>query len=185
MNIQNINWDEVPEMLSLEQVRKLIHVSKKTARLLLDNEIPCVVKAKTTHKYCVEKQDLIDYLGAHSGAHKLIDDTKKRTCYTRLFTSTIPGPFKKRMAFYFSSEFAEYPELLRIRDVAKMIGYCKEQIGEWANEGLIKYVTVSNVRYVSKSNLIVFLCTEDFDSVCRKSKWHKQHIEIFREWKKS
>ena len=183
MNTQDINWDKVPETLSLEQVRKLIHISKRVAKELLDNEIPCVVKAKTTHKYCVEKQDLIDYLGAHSGAHKLIDNTKKRTCYTRLFTSTIPGPFKKRMAFYFTAEFAEYPELLRIRDVSNMIGYCKEQIGEWVNEGLIQYVTISNVRYVSKSNLITFLCTEDFDSVFRKSQWHKKHIEVFKAWK--
>ncbi|MCQ2503055.1 MAG: hypothetical protein MJ084_04860 [Saccharofermentans sp.] len=59
--------------------------------------------------------------------------------------------------------------LIRVRDVAEMIGYCKEQVGEWANEGLIQYVTISNIRYVSKSNLIHFLCTEDFDSVSEVS----------------
>ncbi|MBQ6018024.1 MAG: helix-turn-helix domain-containing protein [Clostridiales bacterium] len=184
MNTENINWDEVPDTLSLEQIRKLIHVSKRVAKTLLDTEIPCIQKARTTHKYYVDKQDLIDYLGTHSGTHYQISNTKKRSCNSRLFTSDIPEYFKGRMAFYFRSEFADYPELIRIRDVAQMTGYCKEQIGEWANEGLIGFVVISNVRYINKSNLIDFLCTEDFDSVYRKSKWHKQHIEIFREWKK-
>lgn len=185
MNTQNINWDKVPETLSLEQFRKLVHVSKRVAKELLDTEIPCVIQAKTTHKYTVYKQDLINYLGAHPGAHFPHVTTRTRYSNTRLFPSAIPELFKKRMAFYLTSEFVDHPELIRIRDVAEMIGYGKEQVGEWANEGLIQYVTISNIRYVSKSNLIHFLCTEDFDSVCRKSKWHKQHIEIFREWKKS
>ncbi len=184
MNTQNINWDEVPETLSLEQFRKLVHVSKRVAKELLDTEIPCVIQAKTTHKYTLFKRDLINYLGAHPGAQFPNGATRIRRSNTRLFPSTIPVVFKKRMEFYFTSEFADYPELIRIRDVAEMIGYGKEQIGEWTNEGMIRYVTISNVRYVCKSNLILFLCTEDFDSVCRKSKWHKQHIEIFREWKK-
>lgn len=183
MNTENINWDEVPETLSLEQIRKLIHVSKRVAKTLLDTEIPCIKKAKTTHKYYVDKQDLIDYLGTHSGTHYQNSVTKKRCCYTRLFTSDIPSFFKRRMAFYFTSEFADYPELIRIRDVAKMIGYSKEQIGEWVNEGMIRFVVISNVRYVSKSNLIDFLCTEDFDSVFRKSQWHKNTIETLRKWK--
>ena len=159
--------------------------AKESQKKLLDTEIPCVIQAKTTHKYTVYKQDLINYLGAHPGAHFPRVTTRTRYSNTRLFPSAIPELFKKRMAFYLTSEFVDRPELIRIRDVAEMIGYGKEQVGEWANEGLIQYVTISNIRYVSKSNLIHFLCTEDFDSVCRKSKWHKQHIEIFREWKKS
>lgn len=76
MNTENINWDEVPDTLSLEQIRKLIHVSKRVAKTLLDTEIPCIHKARTTHKYYVDKQDLIDYLGTHSGTHYQISNTK-------------------------------------------------------------------------------------------------------------
>ena len=74
MNTENINWDEVPDTLSLEQIRKLIHVSKRVAKTLLDTEIPCIHKARTTHKYYVDKQDLIDYLGTHSGTHYQISN---------------------------------------------------------------------------------------------------------------
>ena len=183
MNTKNINWDEVPETLSLEQFRKLIHVSKRAAKTLLDTEIPCVILAKTTHKYIIYKQDLINYLGVHPGVHFLNETARIRHSNSRLFPSNIPEVFKRRMAFYFTSAFAKCPELIRIRDVAEMIGYSKEQVGEWANEGLLPNVTISNIRYVSKSNLIRFLCTEDFDSVIRKSQWHKDVIEVFKEWK--
>lgn len=183
MNTNNINWAKVPETLSLEQVRKLLHVSKRTAKTLLDTEIPCVRLAKTTHKYLVNKQDLIEYLGTHPGTDYRYLLSVDRTCNSRLFTSTIPRNLKMRMAFYLRSEFKEYPDLLKIKDIAGMIGYGKEQIGEWANEGVLPYITVSNVRYVTKSNLIDFLCTEECDSIYRKSQWHKEHIEIFKEWK--
>ena len=43
MNTQNINWDKVPETLSLEQFRKLVHVSKRVAKELLDTEITMVI----------------------------------------------------------------------------------------------------------------------------------------------
>ena len=109
MNTQNINWDKVPETLSLEQFRKLVHVSKRVAKELLDTEIPCVIQAKTTHKYTVYKQDLINYLGAHPGAHFPHVTTRTRYSNTRLFPSAIPELFKKRMAFYLTSEFVDRP----------------------------------------------------------------------------
>ena len=37
MNIEGINWDKVPETLSLEQLYKLIHVSKRVAKALVEN----------------------------------------------------------------------------------------------------------------------------------------------------
>ncbi len=67
MNIEGINWDEVPETLSLEQLYKLIHVSKGIAQLLLVSKIPCVINDNATHKYTVKKRDLIKYLGTHLG----------------------------------------------------------------------------------------------------------------------
>ena len=45
MNIEGINWDEVPETLSLEQLYQLIHVSKRVAKSLVENEIPCIMLA--------------------------------------------------------------------------------------------------------------------------------------------
>ena len=40
--MNNINWDKVPDELTMEQFYKLCHVSKKTARYLLrSGKIPC------------------------------------------------------------------------------------------------------------------------------------------------
>ena len=61
MNIEGINWDEVPETLSLEQLYKLIHVSKWVAKALVENEIPCIKNDMGTHNYAISKRDLIEY----------------------------------------------------------------------------------------------------------------------------
>ena len=71
MNIEGINWDEVPETLSLEQLYQLIHVSKRVAKALVENEIPCIKNDKGTHNYSINKRDLIEYLGTHLGTHSL------------------------------------------------------------------------------------------------------------------
>jgi hypothetical protein len=89
------------------------------------------------------------------------------------------------MKLYFEKEFADCPDVLSVQDVSNMIGYDKTTIGNWLNERRLSKVRVSNVRYVNKNQLLDYLCSEDFDSVYRKSDWHKQHVEIFKQWKKS
>ena len=93
MNIEGINWDEVPETLSLEQLYKLIHVSKGIAQLLLVSKIPCVINDNATHKYTVKKRDLIKYLGTHSlRAVEIV-----RGANPRLLISDIPDSIKQKM----------------------------------------------------------------------------------------
>jgi hypothetical protein len=70
---EGINWDEVPETLSLEQLHQLIHVSKRVAKSLVENEIPCIKSDKETHNYSINKRDLIEYLGTHSLKWHYID----------------------------------------------------------------------------------------------------------------
>ena len=109
----------------------------------------------------------------------------ERFCNTRIFDTEIPELFKRRMKRYYENEFADQPDLLTVMDVVNLIGYEKTCVGKWVNEGKLRNVTISNVRYVSKAYLIDYLCTDEFDSIFRKTQWHKEHVEIFRKWKRS
>lgn len=109
----------------------------------------------------------------------------KNYCNSRLFESEIPEYFKMRMKLYYKNEFADWPDILCVQDVSNMIGYDKTTIGDWLNQRRISKVKISNVRYVNKDCLIDYLCSEVFDSVYRKSDWHKEHIKIFKQWKKA
>ena len=109
----------------------------------------------------------------------------EKTCYTRIFNTVIPELFKRRMKRYYEEEFAEQPDLLSVLDVANLTGYSKMFIGKLIQEGTLRSVTASRVRYINKALLIDYLCTDEFDSILRKTYWHKKHVAIFRKWKRS
>jgi len=54
---------EYPEILSSEQIRQILGISKRKASLLLNNgHIPCQISEKETRKYKIKREDLIAYL---------------------------------------------------------------------------------------------------------------------------
>ena len=60
MDYREINWDEVPDVISKELFRKLCHVSKRTAKYLLDSgKVPCKNTKQATHKYKISS--IIEY----------------------------------------------------------------------------------------------------------------------------
>ena len=59
----------LPQTLSGEQVRKVLHVSKRKCAWMLQNGmIPCKVRGKKTRCYSVERNDLIRFM-ANYDAH--------------------------------------------------------------------------------------------------------------------
>ncbi len=71
--MNNINWDKLPDELTMEQFYKLCHVSKKTARYLLrSGKIPCKYTGKRTHSYTIRKEDVIAFLKDREKALKTI-----------------------------------------------------------------------------------------------------------------
>ncbi len=54
---------EYPEILSSEQIRQILGISKRKASWLLNNgHIPCRISEKETRKYKIQREDLIAYL---------------------------------------------------------------------------------------------------------------------------
>ena len=54
---------EYPEILSSEQIRQILGISKRKASWLLNNgHIPCQISEKETRKYKIQREDLIAYL---------------------------------------------------------------------------------------------------------------------------
>lgn len=180
MNIEKINWDEVPETLSLEQLYKLIHVSKRVAQELLVYEIPCDINDNATHKYTVRKRDLIEYLGTHLGTHSLRTVKINRGPNPRILISDIPNSVKRRMSSILEAHLAGYPDLLKVKDISAITGYSRTTIGEWLRSGKMKYINVRNTYHVSKSILIEYMCSADYDSIYRKSQQHMILIELLK-----
>ena len=51
------------EIISLEQLYKMLHISKRKAAWMLQNGIiPCEIRNTPTHKYSVRKEDVLAYI---------------------------------------------------------------------------------------------------------------------------
>ena len=51
------------EIISLEQLYKMLHISKRKAAWMLQNGIiPCEIRNTPTHKYSVRKEDVLAYM---------------------------------------------------------------------------------------------------------------------------
>ena len=54
---------QYPEIMNKEQMRKVCHISKRTAHYLLQfNLIPHVCTGKKTRCYAIKKRDVIDFM---------------------------------------------------------------------------------------------------------------------------
>ncbi|MFR1343626.1 MAG: helix-turn-helix domain-containing protein [Anaerovoracaceae bacterium] len=60
---ESINWDDISDVIDKEQFYKICHISKSTARYLLQSgKVPCKYIGKRTRCYKIKKEDVIDYL---------------------------------------------------------------------------------------------------------------------------
>ncbi len=63
MNNEAINWDDVPDRITKDQLYRICYISKSTARYLLQSgKIPCYYTGKQTRCYQIKKEDVIAYL---------------------------------------------------------------------------------------------------------------------------
>ena len=58
-----INWDDIPDIITKDQLYQICHISKSTALYLLrSGKIPCEYTGKQTRCYKIKKEDVIAYL---------------------------------------------------------------------------------------------------------------------------
>ena len=60
LHMKSINWDEIPETITKDQFYRICHISKQTARFLLQSgKVPCKYSGKRTRCYTIKKNDVI------------------------------------------------------------------------------------------------------------------------------
>jgi len=184
----NMNeFSALPEILSLEDVRKFCHVSKRNARYYLQSGlIPCRISKQKTHCYSVTKEQLKSALQDFeesparfavpveiSGGGHFKDG--KVQALAMLNEQDVKTDFSK---IYYQNQLAELPDVMTTADVAKLTGYCTTAVNEWCNQGILPFLNMHPRRLIAKKNLLTFLLSKDYNSIARKSKKHLDDIRI-------
>ena len=186
------------EIISLEQLYKMLHISKRKAAWMLQNGIiPYEIRNTPTHKYSVRKEDVLAYM-AKSDREKRkeipvgIFNAKKTNNPRRTesqgsdcggyFDDTnykLRGKERARFKEMLEDLLSAVPDTLTVDEVAELTGYHRRTILRYVQRKYIYAVTIMGKYYISKSSIINYLATDKVFRNTQKSEWHEEMILLF------
>lgn len=160
--------ESLPEVLSGEQVRCILHISKRKCAWMLNNGfIKCQNTGKRTRKYTVLKEDLLEYIedskqhpehyvtpyGEFSAAD-YESENRRKYCRRFGFPSSLPEDFR----LWLETEFESVPDALTIPQIIAVTGYTDNSVDRWLRQGHLKFVQTQTTKIIAKDWLIDFYC---------------------------
>lgn len=190
INYSNLR-EEYPAIITLEQLYRICHISKRKGRWLLENGvIPCHDSGKRTRRFRIKLEDVITYLEDTANGKLTVavpsgifssnsTHAKQKKEQTLIDSFQFPG-FLQDAVHYYEKNFIKYPEALDTDMVSKMTGFGKNAVNNWIRTGRLK-VYCRMERIIPKSYLLKFCATPYYISICLQSPKHKEDILCLQE----
>ena len=150
-----------PSILSLEQVRCILHISKRKAAWLLQNgHIKCTIGEKKTRQYSVPRSELIKYI------EKCSEGNAPSIPYGIFSTQKIPSLRKEKaikisqttitnLKIELRAEWSKSPTVLTTTQAARLVGCSNDLINSWMKkEDGLRFVKAQNGVFTTKEWLI-------------------------------
>ena len=186
------------EIISLEQLYKMLHISKRKAAWMLQNGIiPCEIRNTPTHKYSVRKEDVLAYMEKSAREKRKeipvgIFNSKKTNNPRRTespdsdcggyFDDThykLRGKERARFKKMLEDLLSAVPDTLTVDEVVELTGYSRKTILRYAQRKYIYAVNTMGKYYISKHSIINYLATDKAFKNTQKSEWHEKIIAQF------
>ena len=187
------------EIISLEQLYKMLHISKRKAAWMLQNGIiPCKIRNTPTHKYAIRKEDVLAYIARseHEKRSEIpvgIFNAKKTNNPRRTesqdsdcggyFDDThykLRGKERARFKKMIEDLLSAVPDTLTVDEVAELTGYHRRTILRYVQRKYIYAVNIMGKYYISKQSIINYLATDKAFKNTQKSEWHESIILKFQ-----
>jgi|LSQX01.1.fsa_nt_gb hypothetical protein len=173
-----------PEGLSKEQFYKLCHVSKRTARYLLDTGlVPCQRREQQTHRYKIAVDDVLEYLNRRETEPEryAIPKDKPLSSVSSYRVSRLLPYIELRLLTLYQAEMSQLPDTLTVQDVSKTTGYSVKTIIRWCRQSTIHSFLVKRTYRIPKECLLAFMMSARFRKISVKSDRHKSIIRNLME----
>ena len=186
------------EIISLEQLYKMLHISKRKAAWMLQNGIiPCEIRNTPTHKYAIRKEDVLAYMEKSSREKRkeipvVIFNAKKTNNPRRTESSDsdcggyfddthykLRGKERARFKKMLEELLSAVPDTLTVDEVVALTGYSRTTILRYVRKKYIYAVNIMGKYYISKQSIINYLATDKAFRNTQKSEWHKIVIQEF------
>ena len=172
--------------ISMEQLRKLLHISKRKASWMLRNGvIPCENRGCATHTFIIRMEDVEAYLAKPwQQRNKEIPVGGFNAKPTNIelhpeFYLKLRGAKRERFIEFLEETMSDVPDALTVDEVAGVIGYHRQTVYHHTANGDITAIRISGKYIIPKSELIQYLATDRAFRIQRKSEWHMEVVMEF------
>lgn len=183
--------------ISLEQLYKMLHVSKRKASWMLNNGIiPCRIRPTATHRYIIRLEDVEIYLQKQRKARREeipvgifnakprkrevllnrqpVDTVTIAECYI-----TLADDCQEAFRAHVEKRLRYTADAFDIDTVAEIIGYSRGMVLSHIQQKHIDAVRISGKYIISKAAIVDFLVSDIAFGIVNKSAWHMNTILMF------
>ena len=188
--------------ISLEQLYKMLHISKRKAAWILQNGIiPCRIRPTKTHRYAIRLEDVEAYLQKKRAErrkeipvgifnakptkqtvvlhnHYPMDTVRVADCYIK-----VADECRDAFRDHVEKRLKYFPDSFTADKAADIMGYAKNTILAYIQQKRIFAVRINGKYIVPKSALVEFLVGDFAFEIVHKSTWHMNTILLFAEKK--
>ena len=176
--------DQYPEIITMEQLYRICHISKRKARWLLeDGVIPCEDSGKKTRRFKIKLDDVIEFLELRDAG--LLDDVMPVGIFSSDEYGYPPRQPRTRLdngalqAFLLDC-WVDAPDMLTIPQTASLCGYSVTTLVRWFQKELFAGIRYRGMILISKESLAEWLASDRGQSIQQQSTTHQELIEEFQ-----
>ena len=188
--------------ISLEQLYKMLHISKRKAAWMLQNGIiPCEIRPTKTHRYVIQMEDVQVYLRKKRSTRRKeipvgifnakptkqtvvinnnrpMDTVEIGECFVTI-ADECRGAFREHV----ERRLRYFPDALTADKAAEIIGYSPHTVLSYIRQKRIFAVQISGKYILPKTALVEFIISDAAFEIVHKSLWHMNTILGFTEQK--
>lgn len=161
---------EYPEIISSEQLRLILHVSKRRCVWLMKNYIPHTDNGSKTRRYTIRLDDAIAFLLALERSPESFEAPVGQ------FNSkpfTMPSVDPESLRLVLEDEWCSIHDILDPVTVSSLTCYSDTSVNRWLDKGILRSALAQNGRVTSKAWLIDFFCGNGM-RIAKKNEWHRE-----------
>ncbi len=190
MTLHEFESENLPETLSMEQIRIICHISKLTARFYVKSGLlKNTNSGKKTRCYSVSREDFLQFIEEYKQDPIRFQPPPE---WYRENGKTSPKRWRKPVLghaetyckhLYYTNLLQTYPDLLTIEHLTQITGYSRTALQKWIRCDKIKALMTTPKILVPKRHLLDFLISEFCERISVKSPTHIEHLNrIYREY---
>ncbi|MBQ3020388.1 MAG: hypothetical protein IJD77_07390 [Clostridia bacterium] len=166
---------QYPKKLTLNNVRCILHISKRKASWLLANGyIKCKNNGKKTRQYSIDIKDLFEYIETAETLCLPCGIFSSRQSVELAFHLPPPADF----AQWLENEWLSVNNLLRLDEVALITGYALSSVQKWTYKKKLQCLWAQAKVLTTKEWLIQFFVSHGH-RIIRKSDVHLRLLQKF------